>query len=260
MNDYSSVFPLTWRKKYGIYYLYQPFFTQQLGIFSADKKNSSGLAQSFIDSIPDQFRFIEIQLNHTNTFPIENIKTTERLTHHLDLSSSFEKIQQQYSENLQRNIRRAVKSDLEISETIPFTEIIRIFRNNRGKEVDTLANKDYQLLGHLFDEANRRELITTIGAKTPSGDWCAGAAFLKSFHEYIFLFSGTDEAGRNAGAMSRIINQFIQSHANENAKLDFEGSMNKNLARFYKSFGSKEIVYLQIRRNKLPFYLKWIKR
>jgi hypothetical protein len=36
-DDYKSVMPLTWRKKYGIKYLYQPFFTQQLGVFSSDK-------------------------------------------------------------------------------------------------------------------------------------------------------------------------------------------------------------------------------
>src|ERR1044071_9207251 len=32
-NDYEIVMPLTWNKKYGIYYLYQPFLTAQLGVF-----------------------------------------------------------------------------------------------------------------------------------------------------------------------------------------------------------------------------------
>ncbi|HSQ44739.1 MAG TPA: hypothetical protein VLM16_07060, partial [Ginsengibacter sp.] len=33
LNDYEIVMPLTWNKKYGVYYLYQPFFTKALGIF-----------------------------------------------------------------------------------------------------------------------------------------------------------------------------------------------------------------------------------
>ena len=33
LDDYEAVMPLTWRKKFGIRYLYQPAFTQQLGIF-----------------------------------------------------------------------------------------------------------------------------------------------------------------------------------------------------------------------------------
>ncbi len=33
-NDYERVFPLTWKKQFGVKFLYQPFFTQQLGVFS----------------------------------------------------------------------------------------------------------------------------------------------------------------------------------------------------------------------------------
>ena len=36
LNDYEAVMPLTWNKKYGIAYLYQPFFTASLGIFSSE--------------------------------------------------------------------------------------------------------------------------------------------------------------------------------------------------------------------------------
>ncbi|MBS1975692.1 MAG: hypothetical protein JST13_15195, partial [Bacteroidetes bacterium] len=33
LRDYEAVMPLTWNKKYGVYYLYQPAFTASLGIF-----------------------------------------------------------------------------------------------------------------------------------------------------------------------------------------------------------------------------------
>jgi hypothetical protein len=33
-DDYKSVMPLPKRKKFGIHYIYQPFFVQQLGVFS----------------------------------------------------------------------------------------------------------------------------------------------------------------------------------------------------------------------------------
>ena len=35
LNDYEAVMPLTWNRKWGIKYLYQPPLTPQLGIFSA---------------------------------------------------------------------------------------------------------------------------------------------------------------------------------------------------------------------------------
>ena len=51
--------------------------------------------------------------------------------------------------------------------------------------------------------------------------------------------------------MSAVIQHFIESHAEEKKILDFEGSMDPNLASFFKSFGSKEVVYLQIRKKYL---------
>ena len=33
-GDYDMVMPLTWNRKYGFRYLYQPAFTAQLGLFS----------------------------------------------------------------------------------------------------------------------------------------------------------------------------------------------------------------------------------
>ena len=33
LGDYEAVMPLTWNKKYGFYYLYQPAFTASLGVF-----------------------------------------------------------------------------------------------------------------------------------------------------------------------------------------------------------------------------------
>jgi hypothetical protein len=59
--------------------------------------------------------------------------------------------------------------------------------------------------------------------------------------------------------MSQLIDSFIRDHSGEEVYLDFEGSMDLNLARFYKGFGSKEVVYLQIRKNNLPGIIRWLK-
>jgi hypothetical protein len=87
----------------------------------------------------------------------------------------------------------------------------------------------------------------------------AGAIFLHSNTSYIFLFSATGSRAKETGAMPLIIDAFIRSHAGEARVLDFEGSMNPGLARFYKSFGSSEVVYLHIKKNTLPLLLRWMK-
>ncbi len=259
-DDYSSVFPLTHRRKAGINYLYQPYFTQQLGLFCRDNNYSEKKLSDFISAIPEKFRLIEIQLNVSNKAnAIDNFKLTERKTHHLDLSGSYETICKNYSENLRRNIKKSEKSELKVSLEISPEDLISLFRKNRGSSIENLKPEDYQTLLLLTKSAKTRNVLECRGIINASNDLIAGALFLKSQHSYIFIFSAVNEEAREKGAMSVIIDSFIKDHSNENKYLDFEGSMDINLARFYKSFGSTEVVYLQLRKNNLPLFIRWLK-
>ena len=257
-DNYRSVFPLTSRKKFGFSYLYQPFFTQQLGVFSESPINAETV-EKILSAIPDKFRLTEIQLNHRNKIGNSDFKSSNLLTHHLHLGNSYEEIQNKYSENLKRNLKRAKQNNLSITSDFSTGDVITLFRNNRGKGVDTLKQKDYDTLEKLVDAAHSRGLINKFGVKF-DGQLEAGAIFIRSNHEYIFLFSATGERAKESGSMAFIIDHFIRSRAGEKKVLDFEGSMDPGLARFYKSFGSDEVVYLQIRKNNLPLPLRWLKK
>src|SRR6187397_45201 len=69
-NDYEAVMPLTWNKKYGIHYLYQPAFSAQLGVFG--KRLDYPLINSFINTIPGKFRLAEINMNMGNLLEHRN--------------------------------------------------------------------------------------------------------------------------------------------------------------------------------------------
>ena len=53
----------------------------------------------------------------------------------------------------------------------------------------------------------------------------------------------TSEKGKANGAATFLIAELIASHAGKNLLLDFEGSMDEGVARFYKSFGAIEEHY-----------------
>ncbi len=259
-DDYSAAFPLTYRKKLGINYLFQPFFNQQLGLFSREETITENKLKEFLSAIPGKFKLVEIQINYLNTINDANdFSTSQKLTHHLSLSDSYENISRNYSENLSRNLKKAKSSGVEILVDIQPEKIVNLFRENRGAGISTLKDRDYENFLRLTATAVQKGLLYSVGVNNSSGKIIAGAVFIKSPHSYIFLFSGTANEARETGAMSALIDSFIRQHSNEKVFLDFEGSMDENLARFYKSFGSKEIVYLQIRKNKLPFLIRWIK-
>ncbi|MBP6414813.1 MAG: hypothetical protein KA330_00005, partial [Chitinophagaceae bacterium] len=107
LNDYETVMPLTWKKKYGISYLYQPFLTAQLGVFG--KNITEKQLETFIELIPSHFKFVEINLNSGNALAIPAGFFSVRSNYILKLDKSYKDIYQNYRENIQRNIKKAIQ-------------------------------------------------------------------------------------------------------------------------------------------------------
>ena len=95
-GDYSSVMPLTHRSKAGIRYLYQPAFTQQLGVFGKDLPTKEKVS-AFMEAIPQEFKLVEISLNEKNIFSEKEWELNPCLTHHLNLNHSHDELFKKYS-------------------------------------------------------------------------------------------------------------------------------------------------------------------
>ena len=249
-NDYERVMPLTPGRKFGISYLYQPNFTQQLGIFSCSHLTHE-VVQDFLDSIPKKYRFAEINLNTHNKIDDPGKDFTPWLTHELDLISDYDTIKKGYSKNLKRNLKKAGDSHVNIVENIKPDNVIKIFRQNKGKHLKNLSNHDYDLLRRLIYVMIYKRTARVVGAYNEVNELCAGAFFIYSGRKVIFYFSATDETAKENGAMPYLIDDFIRRHAGSHLTLDFEGSNDPNLARFYRSFGAREVHYLHYRANRL---------
>ncbi|MBL0049052.1 MAG: hypothetical protein IPP32_13260 [Bacteroidetes bacterium] len=258
-DDYKSVMPLTGRKKLGINYLFQPPFTQQLGVFSVNKFSQEKV-EEFITAIPSRYKLVEINLNKYNTVDEGQFKVKQNLTHELDLINSYVNLRTYYAVNTLRNITKATKKGLSVNYKADPLEIIKLFRRNRGKDISNLKSKEYKILKNLIEYCIARGHGASWGVYTEKKDLCAGAFFVQSNNKVIFLFSATNATAKKNGAMPFLIDHFIQENAQRSLTFDFEGSNDKNLARFYKSFGSKECNYLGIKKNNLPFPLKLLKK
>jgi len=250
-NDYERVFPLVHRRKFGIAYVYQPFFTQQLGLYSTTKLDSSALS-AFIKAVPAKFKQVEINLNTLNKTEPGKYKLIPQLNHELDLIHDYGSIRKNYSDNLVRNIKKGEKAGLTISKNIKPDDIIHLFRQNRGGEISHLREKDYLKLKRIAYTCMYKGIANIQGVYGRDNQLVAGAFFILSNNKAIFLFSGLSEEGRQSGAMPFLIDSFIREHAGQHLTFDFDGSNDPNLARFYKSFGSKECIYQRLEINRLP--------
>lgn len=256
-GDYEMVFPLPFRKKAGIYYLYQPFFSQQLGLFSVNPITPEKL-NSFLKAIPAKFRFAEINLNSFNKPGKGAWLVHQNINHELDLIEPYEELKTKYKENTRRNISKANKKGVIINTNVKPEDIINLFRDNRGKDFTHLKENDYRRLQRVAYQSVGQSKAMCYGAYTANNTLCAGAILFFSHRKAVFLFSGTDEVARSNGAMSLLIDRFIQDSAGNHLTLDFEGSNDANLARFYASFGAKAITYPSMVINRFPWPLNYL--
>lgn len=256
-DDYVSIMPLTGNKKYGIDYLFPPYFAQQLGVFSRSKLTKEKV-ENFLKAIPPQYKFIEANLNTSNTFELSEFKIKKNINIELALGSTYESFYKKFSEDTKRNIKKAAKYNIQLHKGIQASEIISIFRKNTGKKINNLTSNNYKVLLNLINTCIQKGYAEAWGAYSENR-LCAGVVWLIKGNRSIFLFSATNTQAKKTGAMFFLINKFIEEHAEEKIILDFEGSNLPGLARFYKGFGSQEYVYLQVRKNNLPKLIRWIK-
>ncbi len=250
-NDYEKVFPLPGSTKAGINYVMQPYFTQQLGLFHQSLSSEETL-QDFLNTIPPGFKYIDINLNTSNKLA-SAVNTFEMTNLELDLISEYAEIASAYQGNLQRNLKKAAQNKLTIVKHLRPEEIILLFRANKGQKLTHLNDKQYSLLQRIAYESIHKGTGEIWGAYDEYNQLVAAILWVFSHNKAIFLFSALSETGKKLNAMPWLIDQFIKRNSGKPLTLDFEGSNNEGLARFYSSFGARKVIYHRFTRNMLPF-------
>ncbi len=254
-GDYERVFPINFKKKAGVSIIFQPFFTQQLGLFSKTQL-SPEVVNRFLAAIPDEYKVIDLNLNTLNKPDLPGFEYNPQVNHELDLIADYAALRKNYNSNTKRNLAKAESEGLTVVKGIKPDEVIELFRANRGRNIKVLKEGNYLKLKRLVYTCIYKRIGTVYGVYTEENILCAGAIFLSNRKKAIFIFSGLSKEGRDKRAMFLLIDHFIRENANKHLTLDFDGSNNEALSRFYKGFGSTRIDFIRISRNTLPLYLK----
>ena len=256
LGDYEAVMPLTWNKKYGFFYLYQPAFTASLGIFGHDINEQ--VVQRFLSSIPQKFRLIEISLNSGNHFSGSLKNSYSRANYTLDLNKDYQTLYSSYRDNHKRNIAKAFQLGSTVSREIPVDEIMKL-NEEQLKHISGTKPGDYLNFKKLFEQLTTRQQAKVYGILGPNKNILSSAVFFFAHNRAYYILVGNHPDGKTIGASHALIDAFIKDHAGKDLILDFEGSDIRNLAFFYSGFGAKEDIYPFLKINRLPFYIRWMK-
>ncbi|MFN4084029.1 MAG: hypothetical protein ACK4K9_10390 [Bacteroidia bacterium] len=258
LNDYDAVMPLTKGKKYFINYLYQPFFTQQLGIFSKQELSAEEQFE-FIKSIPQKFKFIDINLNQSCKLLAENYHLSKRKNYELQLNKSYDKLIKNYSGQTKRNLKKAASQSLSVINN-SYTETVNFYKKHKGTLTKGVKPWHYQMLLKLLETADVSKHIISLGAVNNKEELLASAVFISYHGRLIFVLGTANNKGRDCGAMYAIFDYLIHQHAATGLILDFEGSEIPGIARFFKNFGAEKTYYYKLKINRLPLIFKLFKR
>ena len=257
LNDYEAVFPLATKSKYKINYLVQPFFTRYFGLFSKTEITKK-LTTLFIKAIPEKYKYIEFCLHETMDFDVPEYSKTERKFQLLNLNSSYKILYKGYTDNAKRNIKKAIKAELIVKNNVAPEVIVNLFKSTKGGELGVFKPNDYKILLKLMNVCVKQNIAKSVAVYDKENNLCAAGFFMKGDNLFVFLKSGVTDYGKANGAMHFLFNNIIQQNAATDIILDFGGSSVDSVARFYKNFGAKDCVYLQLKKNSLSRIVKWI--
>jgi hypothetical protein len=255
-GDYEFVMPLPVRKKWGLKYVFQPLFSQQLGIFPAPPLETG---EKFMTKLADLFYYCETSLNpHNLVFEVlKNAQIQPRDNFLLPLGGGYSALSANFATNTKRNIAKAENNNLQLVTGMQTSEFIAFKKQNSGGR---LTKEDSDNLRNLVSFLGYKGLGDVQGVYTSQNELCAVVFFLRWKNRLIYLSASSSEEGKNLGAMYFLVNQVIKEQAREPFIIDFEGSMIPGVARFYAGFGAFSETYFQIKLNRLPWPLKLFKK
>ena len=259
LNDYEAVFPLPYKQKYTFNYVFTPFWIQQLGLFSRTYRGLDRI-DDFILAIPKHFKYVDLNLNHHISLNnASNYKLKKQNNFLLDLNEPYNKLEQRYSKNLLRNLKKSKSNELHLFKNDSPKVLIDLFKRDRGSKIFSFSEMDYKNIETIMQVSIYKHCGQIWMAYGEGNIPLAGIFLLFGYSRVVLLFTGNSSRGKEVGAMPFLIDEFIKESSNSSFLFDFEGSNDENLARFYKGFGGEKYPYQKITINQLPFPFKYFK-
>jgi hypothetical protein len=105
-----------------------------------------------------------------------------------------------------------------------------------------------ELVCRVYDACKAMASVRILAAEDASGQIHAAAFLVSDAQTTYYLIGGGDPALRSSGAGNLVIWEAIKHAGNTGTVFDFEGSMNRNIGKFFKSFGAAEEATITVRK------------
>jgi ribosomal protein S24E len=249
LGDYAAVWPIPWRKKFGIRYTFTPSFIQQLGIIG---EYNDTIWRTAIRDLHAFVSYGDVHFNFGNSHAIEMRDTIKKRNLVIDLNKHIEQLRSQYRTDTRNNITKAGSHTLQYQKT-DITAAVTSFRTQYGNRMKNITAAAYESFAQLCLQYERQYACITRAAVAASGEIQAVVLLLKDERRLYNLMNTTLPEGRKNFANHWLLDQVIKEFAEEKLLLDLEGSELPGVRQFYEGFGAVEQPYFHYHFNRMPF-------
>lgn len=260
-----AALPFSISKKHGINYVFNPKFSQYVGIFfgAIEKKNATltfalkkRLVKAIVEALPSEIKVFNIKFAPEFDYPLPfhwaGYELHTRFSYWLDNQTDKLSLFKKFEERTRTYINKAVKSGLVVS-SIPDIDAIVALANERNS-----YPLEEALLKKLWTALRQQKKGIALEVRDATGRLHAGLIYQQFQHKIIHLFSAFDVELGNQGGMSLAIWKSIETAGLEVKIIDFEGSMLEPVENFFRGFGTRPVPYLEIKKNSLPKPVRWL--
>ncbi|MFD2513821.1 GNAT family N-acetyltransferase [Pontibacter locisalis] len=262
-NDrYEVVMPVPWRKKFGIPYVQQPLFCQQLGVYSITGNIQAFCYKRLLQEVEKRFRHVSLYQFNTDNNVAAELRLEQTYTLYLNLNKPYQQLYQQYTRDRKINLKRAVKAGLELQEDDDLEPLITFFKAEAADRIyGGVSEKAYDLLRELYRELKARGLAKLIYTYDQEGRKNSGCLFILWRNRIVYIFNAAAAHGRKQNGRTLMLDHMIKQFAGQNFILDFESpdDSEPDIVHFYRSFGAVTIPVPVLRYNHLPKSIKLVR-
>jgi hypothetical protein len=254
-GDYEFVMPVPNRRKWGIRYVYQPVFAQQLGIYPTPPPD---IQKAFFKRLKRKFRYIHYPLSVTfNDEILKGFNIKHLHTRVLSLESGYPALVKQYDDYILQNLKKARQNNIKVSRQ---SEIDDFFELKDDSKKIPVPEKSWKNLRKLMKETIYDGNGWLYAATDQNNEILAMAFFLVWRTRVYYMTVVSSQTGREKRAGFALLDQFLRDFAGHPVIFDFEGSSVAGVDKFFESFGAEKESYCLISRNKLPWIVSLLKK
>lgn len=238
-----------------------PPLTQTLGILLPDIQGKyvgtitkqKKIIDTIVDGIGDPDYFSQnFHYNYQNWLPFmwKGYKQTTRYTYVIQDISDKSVIWAGFAKNIKSDINKAKNAGVRIVDNCydrkTFWDLYKkIF--DRQKMITPINYHFFEQLDRCLEKRNKRKIFFAVGRDSA----IHAAAYIVWDKDYAYyLMGGADAELRKSGATSLCLWEAIQFAPRVARKFDFEGSVVKNIERFFRAFGGLQTPYFQISKKR----------